>query len=90
MFIPQTSSRPKGHFKLIDCFVARIDLTMATKKLRSERPDIVVAVGSGEAMQEFKCYSTVLCLASEYFDAMLSSSMQESMASKYSLAKQIL
>ena len=48
------------------------------KRLRSLSPDVIVAVGEGAYMQEFECYSVVLCFASSYFDSMLSSGMRES------------
>ena len=47
------------------------------KKLRSQPPDIIVAVGSGTNQKEFECYSQILCFASEYFDTMLSAPMRE-------------
>ena len=48
------------------------------KRLRSLSPDVIVAVGKGSNLQEFECYSVVLCFASSYFDSMLSSGMRES------------
>ena len=51
---------------------------MSAKKLRSEPPDVVVMVGSGKKKQKFECHSIILCYASEYFDTILSSSMNES------------
>ena len=48
------------------------------KKIRSQPADIIVAVGSGDAMREFECYKVVLSFASPYFDNMLSASMSES------------
>ena len=53
------------------------DTKPAKKKIRSQLPDVVVAVGSGESMQEFHCYRVILSFASEYFDSMLSASMIE-------------
>lgn len=50
---------------------------MGPKTIRSRAPDIVVSVGSGEAKREFQCYAVILSFASEYLDAMLSSSMKE-------------
>lgn len=48
-----------------------------TKKLRSQPPDVTVAVGEGGALQEFECYKVVLSIASPYFDAMFSAGMRE-------------
>ena len=45
--------------------------------VRSQAPDVVVLVGSGDSRQEFKCYKVILSFASDYLDAMLSSSMKE-------------
>lgn len=47
------------------------------KKIRSQSPDVIVAVGSGDSMQEFYCYRVILSFASNYFDSMLSASMIE-------------
>ena len=47
------------------------------KKIRSQTPDVIVAVGQGHSMQEFYCYRVILSFASEYFDTMLSASMIE-------------
>lgn len=47
------------------------------KKIRSQPPDITVAVGSGSAMEEFECYKIVLSFASPYFDTMLTTNMAE-------------
>ena len=50
-----------------------------SKKMRSQPPDVVIAVGEGDKMQEFECYSIILCFASpDYFDSMLSLQMKES------------
>ena len=46
-----------------------------TKRIRSLPPDIVVEVGSGEAMREFHCYKAALCFASPVFDLMFSNDM---------------
>lgn len=46
-----------------------------TKKIRSLPPDIVVEVGTGEAMREFDCYKAALCFASPVFDLMFSNDM---------------
>jgi hypothetical protein len=54
-----------------------MSLPSSTKKIRSQPPDVIVAVGSGEDMQEFECYKVVLSFASQYFDAMLSADMSE-------------
>lgn len=48
------------------------------RKIRSQPPDVVVAVGTGECMQEFECYKIALSFASPYFDAMFSAGMSES------------
>ena len=49
-----------------------------SKKARSEPPtDVVVKVGTGDKMQEFECHSVLLRLASEVFEAMLTSPMKE-------------
>lgn len=50
---------------------------MSGRQLRIEPPDVIVAVGKGEAMQEIGCHRTTLRYASEYFNTMLSSSMQK-------------
>lgn len=47
------------------------------KRIRSQQPDVIVAVGSGESMQEFHCYRVILSFASDYFDSMLSAEMIE-------------
>jgi len=52
-------------------------LSPSQKKIRSVPPDVIVAVGSGESMQEFHCYRVILSFASDYFDSMLSASMIE-------------
>lgn len=54
----------------------------STQQLRSQAPDVVVAVGQGDGMQEFECYKVVLALASPYFDAMLSADMIENSSSR--------
>ncbi|KAL7548667.1 hypothetical protein ACHAWF_011937 [Thalassiosira exigua] len=50
--------------------------------IRYQSPDVVVAVGSGDDMQEFECYKIALSFASPYFDAMLSSDMAEANSSR--------
>ena len=55
-----------------------------SKRLRSILPDVVVSVGMDDEKQEFDCYSVILCFASPYFDAMLSSPMQESSSKRIS------
>lgn len=45
--------------------------------IRSQSPDVVVAVGKGDAMKEFDSYRVVLSVASPYFDAMFSTDMRE-------------
>ena len=52
------------------------------KKIRSQPSDVIVAVGKGDAMQEFECYKIALCFASPYFDAMLSAAMVENNTSR--------
>ena len=47
------------------------------KRVKSQPPDVVVAVGRGEAQVEFECYGTLLSFASEVFDTMLSTNMKE-------------
>lgn len=47
------------------------------KKIRSQPPDVIVAVGRGDKKQRFECYKVVLSFASPYLDAMLSSDMVE-------------
>ncbi|KAL7544267.1 hypothetical protein ACHAWF_007654 [Thalassiosira exigua] len=47
------------------------------KKIRCQSPDVVVAVGRGESMQEFECYKVVLSFASPYFNTMLGANMAE-------------
>ena len=47
------------------------------KRLKSQPPDVVVAVGREEAQVEFECYGTLLCFASEVWDTMLSTNMKE-------------
>ena len=41
------------------------------KRLRSQPPDIIVVVGSGDNTQEFKCYSQILCYMCDHFDTIL-------------------
>mmetsp|Transcript_15267 Transcript_15267/g.27752 ORF Transcript_15267/g.27752 Transcript_15267/m.27752 type:complete len:352 (-) Transcript_15267:342-1397(-) len=48
------------------------------KRLRSQDPDVVVAVGQGDAKKEFECYRIALSFASPYFDTMFSVDMAES------------
>ena len=47
------------------------------KRVKSQPPDVVVAVGRGEAQVEFECYGTLLSFSSEVFDTMLSTNMRE-------------
>lgn len=49
----------------------------APNYLRSQPTDVIVAVGSGDAMKEFECYKVALAHAAEYFDVMLSAGMAE-------------
>ena len=46
-------------------------------QLRSHSPDVTVAVGQGNAMQEFECHKIALAFASPYFDAMFCADMRE-------------
>ena len=52
------------------------------EKIRSQSPDITVAVGNGKSLVEFECYKFVLAFASPYFDAMLSTDMAENNSSR--------
>lgn len=52
------------------------------KKLRSQKPDIIVSVGSGDNKQEFECYRFILCYGCDYFDTMLSHSLCETETSR--------
>ena len=52
------------------------------KKVRSQPPDVKVAVGSADGMQEFECYRIVLSFASKYLDTMLSARMKEDETSR--------
>ena len=54
----------------------------APKRIRSSSPDVVVAVGTGDEMEEFECYRIALSFASPYFDALLSSNMRENNQSR--------
>ena len=56
-----------------------------TKKIRSSPPDVIVAVGRDDKMQEFECYRIALSFASPYFDAMLSADMAENNNSRIEL-----
>ena len=47
------------------------------KRLKSQPPDVIVAVGQGDEIVEFECYGTLLSVASEVFDTMLSTNMKE-------------
>ena len=47
------------------------------KRVKSQPPDVVVAVGQGDSKVEFECYGTLLSFASEVFDTMLSTNMKE-------------
>ena len=51
------------------------------KILRSHPPDVTVSVGSGDEKQQFQCYKVLLCLASDYFDAMFSTELVENASS---------
>ncbi len=57
------------------------------KKLRSQQPDVVVVVGSGEwgNKQEFECYKLLLCYHCEYLDTMLSHQTKENETSRIEL-----
>ena len=51
--------------------------TMDSVQLRFQPPDVRVAVGRGDARQDFECYKAVLASASPYFDAMFCADMRE-------------
>ena len=55
------------------------------KTLRSQPPDVIVAVGQGNNKIEFECYKYALCCNSEYFDTMLSLPMKENETSRIDL-----
>ena len=55
------------------------------KKIRSQPPDIIVAVGQGDNQVEFECYKLLLCCKSEYFDSMFSLPMKENETSRIDL-----
>ena len=57
----------------------------SNKKLRSQPPDVIVAVGQGENKTEFECYKFILCYNCEYFDAMFSLPMRENETSRIEL-----
>lgn len=61
--------------------------TPVTKKLKSQAPDIIVSVGSGESKQDFKCYKVILCFACNYFEDMFSSGMKEGATGKVRFPK---
>lgn len=61
--------------------------TMSTVRVQS--PDVIVAVGSGDNMQEFECYKINLSFAAEYFDIMLSSGMVEDNISRISFPDKV-
>ena len=61
--------------------------TMSTVRVQS--PDVIVAVGSGDNMQEFECYKINLSFAAEYFDIMLSSGMVEDTISRISFPDKV-
>ena len=60
-------------------------LVTPKKKLRSQPPDIIVAVGQGDNKTEFECYKFLLCCNSEYFDSMFSLPMRENETSRIHL-----
>jgi len=57
--------------------------------VRVQSPDVIVAVGSGDNMQEFECYKINLSFAAEYFDIMLSSGMVEDTISRISFPDKV-
>jgi len=57
--------------------------------VRVQSPDVIVAVGSGDNMQEFECYKINLSFAAEYFDIMLSSGMVEDNISRISFPDKV-
>ena len=46
-------------------------------EIKSQPPDVIVSVGTGDSKQDFECYKVVMAFASPYLDAMLSSEMKE-------------
>ena len=55
------------------------------KKTCSIPPDVIVAVGKGEKMEEFECYGVLLAFASnDYFGKMLTSQMKEATTKRIS------
>ena len=52
-------------------------MSNAPKKIRSQPPDVTIAVGRGDAMQEFEAHKVALSFASPHFDAMLSMETKE-------------
>ena len=63
--------------------------TSPTSTVRVQSPDVIVAVGSGDNMQEFECYKINLSFAAEYFDIMLSSGMVEDTISRISFPDKV-
>jgi hypothetical protein len=61
---------------------ATMNESIAPNYLRSQPTDVIVAVGSGDAMKEFECYKVALAHAAEYFDVMLSAGMVEDETSR--------
>ena len=55
------------------------------KILRSQDPDVIVAVGQGDNKIEFECYRVLLCYNCEYFDTMFSLPMKEKETSRIDL-----
>ena len=54
------------------------DFAVKSTNRRAVQPDVTVVIGT----TEFQCHKVILCQASEYFDAMLSSEMKESNESR--------
>ena len=55
------------------------------KTLRSQPPDVIVAVGQGDDQVEFECYKYALCYNCEYFDTMFSLPLRENETSRIHL-----
>lgn len=53
------------------------DVIPPKTEIKSQPPDVIVSVGTGDSKQDFECYKVVLAFASPYLDAMLSSEMKE-------------
>jgi len=63
----------------------RSSLVPPKKMLRSQPPDVIVAVGQGKNKTQFECYKLFLCFNCEYFDTMFSLPMRENETSQIDL-----